>query len=157
MDVRCGYFSGSRWSLEIASSLHTPNAGIICLTRENIQAPWILFEAGALSKALKNSLVCTYLLGINARDVTDPFWLQTGGWKPAHGSDIEALSTETESKQTRPNLRGIGASLDPTGILYTAPSGASCGGTLISRDQKRPTIFKSRAQQTAQDLRNSFD
>ena len=30
-----------------------------------------------------------------------------------HGSDTEALSTETESKQSRPNLRSIGASPRP--------------------------------------------
>ncbi len=36
------------------------------------------------------------------------------GLETTHGSDTEALSTETESKQSRPNLRSIGASLDPT-------------------------------------------
>jgi hypothetical protein len=31
------------------------------------------------------------------------------GLETTHGSDTEALSTETESKQSRPNLRSIGA------------------------------------------------
>lgn len=30
------------------------------------------------------------------------------GLETTHGSDNEALSTETESKQSRPNLRSIG-------------------------------------------------
>ena len=39
------------------------------------------------------------------------------GLETTHGSDTEALSTETESKQSRPNLRSIGASPRP----YRAP------------------------------------
>jgi hypothetical protein len=35
------------------------------------------------------------------------------GLETTHGSDTEALSTETESKQSRPNLRNIGASPRP--------------------------------------------
>ena len=35
------------------------------------------------------------------------------GLETSHGSDTEALSTETESKQSRPNLRSIGASPRP--------------------------------------------
>jgi hypothetical protein len=35
------------------------------------------------------------------------------GLETTHGSDTEALSTETESKQSRPNLRSIGASPRP--------------------------------------------
>ena len=48
---------GARWSIEIASQLDTANVGIICLTPENIDAPWIMFEAGALSKTLSRALV----------------------------------------------------------------------------------------------------
>ena len=35
------------------------------------------------------------------------------GLETTHGSDTEALSTETESKQSRPNLRSSGASPRP--------------------------------------------
>ena len=35
------------------------------------------------------------------------------GLETTHGSDTEALSTETESKQSRPNLRSIGANPRP--------------------------------------------
>src|SRR5438874_5944379 len=35
------------------------------------------------------------------------------GLETTHGSDTEALSTETESKQSRSNLRSIGASPRP--------------------------------------------
>ena len=41
---------GARWTTDIAKELHESAYGILCITRENIEAPWINFEAGALSK-----------------------------------------------------------------------------------------------------------
>ena len=52
---------GKRWREEIAVRLEDAKVGIVCLTSSNLTAPWILFEAGALSK-LKESYVCTFLL-----------------------------------------------------------------------------------------------
>ena len=63
---------GSRWSVDLATELGQSNIGIICLTQENLTAPWLLFEAGALSKALQESFVCTYLLDLEYTDVTGP-------------------------------------------------------------------------------------
>ena len=44
---------GAKWGSEIAKELETSNIGVICLTRDNTEKPWILFEAGALSKSLE--------------------------------------------------------------------------------------------------------
>lgn len=44
--------AGKRWSSEIAKQLEESNIGIICITPENIDSSWILFEAGALAKSL---------------------------------------------------------------------------------------------------------
>lgn len=52
---------GARWSDDIAAQLEETKFGLICLTRENLEAPWILFEAGALSKTLDRTYVCPYL------------------------------------------------------------------------------------------------
>lgn len=41
---------GSRGQDEIAGKLRDAAMGVICLTPSNVAAPWILFEAGALSK-----------------------------------------------------------------------------------------------------------
>jgi TIR domain len=57
-DVR----KGKRWLVEIARELSTCNFGIVCLTPDNLESPWLFFEAGALSK-LKASHVCTLLFG----------------------------------------------------------------------------------------------
>src|SRR5579859_2501474 len=64
--------AGERWSSEIASGLHECNFGIICLTPENIAAPWLLFEAGALAKSVDKARVVPVLLGISPRDVPFP-------------------------------------------------------------------------------------
>jgi len=62
---------GSRWSGEIRSELEGTDFGIICLTRENLSAPWILFEAGALSK-LGKSKVAPLLLDLEPTDIVGP-------------------------------------------------------------------------------------
>jgi len=55
---------GSRGLDEIAKALDVMSVGIICLTPENLERPWILFETGALSKALGDKTrVCPYLFG----------------------------------------------------------------------------------------------
>ena len=41
---------GAKWSSEVSQKLSECNVGIVCLTKDNFAKPWILFEAGALSK-----------------------------------------------------------------------------------------------------------
>ncbi|EOH79759.1 TIR domain-containing protein [Enterococcus casseliflavus] len=48
---------GSRWSNDIDENLRSNDFGLVFVTEENIDAPWINFEAGALSKNLKSRLV----------------------------------------------------------------------------------------------------
>lgn len=63
---------GARWQLEIAQRLESINFGIICLTPENINEPWILFESGALSKTIGNSHVCPVLFELSPADISGP-------------------------------------------------------------------------------------
>lgn len=64
---------GNRWLVDVSQELSASSFGIICLTRDNLAAPWILFEAGALSKSLKDSQVCTLLLGkLKTSDIKGP-------------------------------------------------------------------------------------
>jgi len=63
---------GARWSSDIAYQLKETRVGIICLTPENIDAPWVLFEAGALSKKLDRTLVCPYLFDLEPSGITGP-------------------------------------------------------------------------------------
>src|SRR5438067_6127291 len=63
---------GVRWSSEIAGKLEKAKAGIICLTPENMNSQWILFEAGALSKSVQNTYVCPLLVGLKPSDIQGP-------------------------------------------------------------------------------------
>lgn len=63
---------GARWFEEIGDTLSTTDFGILCLTSTNLAAPWILFEAGALSKSLGQSRVCPLLVNIKNADLTGP-------------------------------------------------------------------------------------
>lgn len=64
--------AGSRGGDTIASRLGQCRVGIFCLTGENLLAPWILFEAGAISKVVGESFVCTYLMGIDVSHLDPP-------------------------------------------------------------------------------------
>jgi predicted nucleotide-binding protein len=64
--------AGSRWASEVALQLQQARVGILCLTPENLTAPWLLFEAGALSKALESTFICPYLLGFSPSELKGP-------------------------------------------------------------------------------------
>lgn len=63
---------GSRWESSISDELQSSNVGIICLTKDNIERPWILFEAGALSKNFGKSKVCTILFDLDSANLSGP-------------------------------------------------------------------------------------
>ena len=63
---------GSRWEAELATELNTTHCGILCLTPDNIQEPWLNFEAGALSKTFQRMPVHPFLLGVRPADLTGP-------------------------------------------------------------------------------------
>ena len=64
---------GKRWPAEVSKELESSNFGIVCLTRDNLDAPWLLFEAGALSKSVKEASVYTLLFdGLRNSDIEGP-------------------------------------------------------------------------------------
>lgn len=63
---------GARWSSDICSKLEQSNFGLLCLTKDNLTEPWLLFEAGALSKKLDHSRVCPILFDIQATELVGP-------------------------------------------------------------------------------------
>lgn len=62
---------GARWNPELSKKLGESGFGIICLTRDNLDARWILFEAGALSK-ITDAQVCTLLIDVTPAEVEQP-------------------------------------------------------------------------------------
>src|SRR6266705_3132311 len=66
--------AGTRSMTEISEHLKTAKIGIICVTPENqTYAPWLLFEAGAISKTVSDAArVCPYLLNLQANQLVGP-------------------------------------------------------------------------------------
>lgn len=63
---------GAIWFSEISDQLRETSAGIVCLTQENKNKPWILFETGALAKGLSTNRVYTFLIDLTPSDIEDP-------------------------------------------------------------------------------------
>jgi len=64
--------SGINWGPEVDKQLSEIHFGILVITRYSMLAPWLLFEAGALSKHVERSYVCPYLCGLKATDIEGP-------------------------------------------------------------------------------------
>jgi hypothetical protein len=60
---------GSQWFSEIHRNLRAADVGIACLTRDSLSAPWLLYEAGVLSRG--NDLF-TFLFELKPADVAWP-------------------------------------------------------------------------------------
>ena len=63
---------GARWSSEISLELSQSKIGILCITRDSMNSPWLVFEAGALSKELEDAHVCPIVFGIEPSDIIQP-------------------------------------------------------------------------------------
>ncbi|WP_020621119.1 toll/interleukin-1 receptor domain-containing protein [Paenibacillus daejeonensis] len=63
---------GAIWFSEINNQLKDTSVGIVILTKENKERPWIMFEAGALAKGLATSRIIVLLVDLENKDVRDP-------------------------------------------------------------------------------------
>jgi len=63
---------GIVWFNTVNEALADTNTGVVCLTAENLNSPWILFETGSLSNGLTDKRVCTFLIDIKPADVEPP-------------------------------------------------------------------------------------
>jgi len=63
--------NGQNWDSVISKELAESNYGIICLTKDNLTAPWINFEAGAIAKSL-DARVSALMIDIKTSDIQGP-------------------------------------------------------------------------------------
>ena len=63
---------GARWLSDISDELSNSKIGILCITRESVSSPWLLFEAGALSKELEDTYVCPIVFDVTPGDLAGP-------------------------------------------------------------------------------------
>jgi TIR domain len=53
---------GENWTRRLGEELDQSEYGVLCLTQENFQAPWLLFEAGAIAKKFGTAHIVPYLV-----------------------------------------------------------------------------------------------
>jgi len=63
---------GARWTIALGSELGSTSFGIICLVPENLGEPWVVFEAGAMSRSIDAARVAPLLVGVGIKDVPGP-------------------------------------------------------------------------------------
>jgi hypothetical protein len=93
---------GSMWIGDISTQLSKTGIGVLCLTRDNLGAPWILFEAGALSKGIPGGRICPLLIDIGHADVTPPL-SQFNGTLP-NKADVLKLVLTVNAQQGESSL-----------------------------------------------------
>lgn len=60
---------GELWFNSIQGQVAEIINGVICLTKENVNEPWILFEAGGLAKGLEKSRIYILLIDLSSNDI----------------------------------------------------------------------------------------
>lgn len=63
---------GATWIVELRRKLQRCSFGIVCVTEDNLGAPWLLFESGALAKSLERSFVCPYIFKLTPNQIVGP-------------------------------------------------------------------------------------
>ena len=81
---------GTRAFAELTKPLEDLKIGISCLTPENLKAPWLLYEAGVLTKTLDpKTRLYTYLLcGLRPEEIEPPL----GWFQHTHSTKEETLT-----------------------------------------------------------------
>jgi hypothetical protein len=112
--------AGERWAQKLATQLETIDFGILCLTPGNLNVPWLIFEAGAISRAVTGARVVPYLSGLAPEEVPHPLALfqsvrsdEKGSFKLVQSVNAELSDSLSEKdleesfKEKWPDLEGI--------------------------------------------------
>lgn len=63
---------GGRWHSELSKQLQDSNFGIACLTPDNLDSAWILYEAGAITKFVDDAHLSPFLLNVKPSEIPAP-------------------------------------------------------------------------------------
>jgi hypothetical protein len=63
---------GSQWRSVLSQSLASTDCGIIVLCPDNLQKPWLMYEAGVIAALTKMQRVATLLIDVQPQDVEAP-------------------------------------------------------------------------------------
>jgi hypothetical protein len=84
---------GDRGLNKIAAELEASSYGIVVVTPNNQDSPWINFEAGALGKSVSDSRVAPLLIGLTDSDVSGPL----KQFQNTSASDMQAVRSLVHS------------------------------------------------------------
>lgn len=96
---------GARWNTDISKELEDSSFGILCITPENLEAPWLNFEAGALSKSLDRARVAPFLFKVERSAITGPL--------------LQFQSTLLETNDVRKLVKSLNSALDGQALEET--------------------------------------
>ena len=94
---------GSRWIYELTNQLEKTAYGIVCLTPENQNSQWLIFEAGALSRSLEAGRVTPFLIDMQPSDVIGPL-AQFQATQPTAHDVLQLLTSLNTIAATREEL-----------------------------------------------------
>lgn len=63
---------GQNWNAELNRRLKSARLGLVIVTPDSKNSPWLLFEAGAISNKFDDALVCAILFNMSIPDLTGP-------------------------------------------------------------------------------------
>jgi hypothetical protein len=86
---------GERWIAELNFQLESTNYGVLCMTPENLTAPWVLFEVGALSKNTESGRVSALLLDVKEAELGPPLG-QFQNTQPTHEDMHKLVRVSTQ-------------------------------------------------------------
>ena len=67
-----GIYKGADWNANLNEGLRNADFGILCVTKENYSAPWMIYEAGFLSHKAGIGKVAPFLLDISPSELQGP-------------------------------------------------------------------------------------
>jgi hypothetical protein len=99
--ISTGISSGDRWNEAINTKLSETSMGIICVTKESLDAPWLNFEAGAIAKGISNNKVIPLLINLKPSDLSKSPLAQFQAKSIEKASIFELLCDINESSDKR--------------------------------------------------------
>jgi TIR domain len=65
---------GARWITDVTNGLLESRLGVICVTPDNMESAWIMFEAGAISTRFSQNKICPIVFGMRRNELRGPLF-----------------------------------------------------------------------------------
>ncbi len=97
---------GTIWSDELDKELESDSFAIIVLTPDNVESPWINYEAGAIHKGIKGNKIATVLVDLDYSDLPNTLSKFNGAQfgKNELFEVIKSINSELDSSRLDENI-----------------------------------------------------